>query len=122
MTVPWSRPSTSRRKEILGPESTSGIIRPIRTEARSRLIAAIARGRRWLEQLIDGDVADIAAIAGRENLSDKTIRSMLSLAFLAPDIVQAAIDGRLPRGFGVSQLTDLPLMWQSQRRQLGLVK
>lgn len=43
---------------------------------------------------------------------------MLLLAIVAPDIVQAAIDGRLPKGFGVAQLTNLPLMRQSQRNQL----
>ena len=32
----------------------------------------------------------------------------ISLAFLAPDLVNAAIDGRLPRGMGVTRLTDLP--------------
>jgi hypothetical protein len=44
----------------------------------------------------------------------------LSLAFLAPDVVKAAADGTLPRGFGVSRLTDLPADWTKQRRALGL--
>ena len=44
----------------------------------------------------------------------------LSLAFLAPDIVEAATDGLLPRGFGLSRLTDLPLSWAEQRNKLGL--
>jgi site-specific DNA recombinase len=42
------------------------------------------------------------------------------LAFLAPDIVQAAIDGKLPRGIGVTQMTDLPMDWAAQRQQLGI--
>jgi hypothetical protein len=90
------------------------------SEARARLIAAIARGRRWLDQIMEGAIPDLAAIATREDLSEKTVRSVLSLSFLAPDIVQAAIDGRLPRGFGISQLTDLPIAWEAQRQQLGL--
>jgi site-specific DNA recombinase len=45
----------------------------------------------------------------------------LSLAFLAPDIVKAAVDGTLPRGFGVSRLMDLPAGWAAQRRALGLL-
>ncbi|HEY1944750.1 MAG TPA: hypothetical protein VGH40_21765 [Roseiarcus sp.] len=44
----------------------------------------------------------------------------LSLAFLAPDIVKTAVDGKLPRGFGVSRLTDLPANWNEQRRAMGL--
>src|SRR5207302_3132522 len=99
-------------------EDAPGSVRPIRSEARTRLIVAIARGRRWLDQIMNGVVSDLAAIAKREDLSEKTVRSVISLAFLAPDIVQAAVDGRLPRGFGVSQLTDLPMAWGAQRRQL----
>jgi hypothetical protein len=45
---------------------------------------------------------------------------MISLAFLAPDLVQAAIDGRLPRGIGVSRLFDAPAEWTRQRAMLGL--
>jgi len=44
----------------------------------------------------------------------------ISLAFLAPDLVKAAIDGRLPHGMGVARLADLPPEWSKQRRTLGL--
>jgi site-specific DNA recombinase len=39
----------------------------------------------------------------------------LSLAFLAPEIVKAAVEGRLPRGFGLKRLVDLPGAWPDQR-------
>jgi len=44
----------------------------------------------------------------------------ISLAFLAPDLVKATIDGRLPRGMGVARLTDLPAEWSRQYQVLGL--
>jgi len=44
----------------------------------------------------------------------------ISLAFLAPDIVNAAIEGQLPHGMGVSRLTDLPAEWSRQFQLLGL--
>ena len=44
----------------------------------------------------------------------------LSLAFLAPAIVTAAIEGRLPRGFGLTRLIDLPVAWPKQWEALGL--
>jgi len=116
LTIPWSKPSATRHREILGGPQSS---RPIRSEARARLVIGIARGRRWLEQ-VAGGTADIASIAQKYDLSEKTVRSTISLAFLAPDIVQAAIEGRLPRGLGISQMTDLPMGWSVQRRQLGL--
>jgi hypothetical protein len=42
------------------------------------------------------------------------------LAFLAPTLVQAAVDGRLPRGVGVASLRDLPAEWARQHAKLGL--
>jgi site-specific DNA recombinase len=43
---------------------------------------------------------------------------MMSLAFLAPDLVRAA--GRLPRGIGVERLRDAPAEWSQQFEALGL--
>ena len=44
----------------------------------------------------------------------------ISLAFLAPDLVKAAIEGRLPHGMGVVRLADLPAEWSRQHQMLGL--
>jgi hypothetical protein len=44
----------------------------------------------------------------------------ISLAFLASDLVKAAIEGRLPHGMGVTRLADLPAEWSRQRQMLGL--
>jgi DNA invertase Pin-like site-specific DNA recombinase len=120
LKIDWSKPSLIRRRAILGNDDPTIPQRPIRSEARTRLLKAIAQGRHWLDQISTGDATDIAVIAERHQISEKTVRSTLSLAFLAPDIVQAAIDGRLPRGLGVSQMTDLPVDWAEQRQQLGL--
>jgi hypothetical protein len=44
----------------------------------------------------------------------------ISLAFLAPDLVRAAVEGRLPRGIGVERLRDGPAEWSRQFEALGL--
>ena len=58
-------------------------------------------------------------IAKRENCSIRKVNMTISLAFLAPDLVKAAIDGRLPRGIGIARLTDLPAEWSRQHEMLG---
>jgi site-specific DNA recombinase len=118
-TVQWVKPSETRKREILG-SSDKAPTRPIRGKARSRLLKGIAQGRLWLDQLLEGQAKDINALAAKQGISEKTVRSTLSLAFLAPDIVQAAIDGKLPRGLGVTLMTDLPMDWAAQRQQLGI--
>lgn len=65
---------------------------------------------------------EIASIAARENRTERSVRMNLSLAFLAPDIVKAAIEGTLLRGHGLTKLTDLPMDWTAQRKTLGLSK
>ena len=90
------------------------------SEARTKLGKAIAKSRLWLAELVAGTVRDTDRLALRENVSGRSIRTLLTLAFLAPDLVKAAVDGRLPRGFGVSRLVNLPSKWEEQQRLLGL--
>jgi hypothetical protein len=50
------------------------------------------------------------------------VSRILPLAFLAPDIVEAILDGRQPPELTAARLKrmrDLPLDWQQQRRYLG---
>ena len=94
--------------------------RPIRSETRATLVASIARGRRWLDELRAASIASVQAIAKREGCSARKVNMTISLAFLAPDLVKAAIEGRLPRGMGVVRLCDLPAEWSRQRQVLGL--
>jgi site-specific DNA recombinase len=74
----------------------------------------------WLKELIGGTVADPDAIAMRKRRSKRSVQMMISLAFVAPDIIEAAIAGAIPRGIGLSRLMNLPPLWSEQRRQLGL--
>jgi len=64
--------------------------------------------------------ATAQAIAEREGCSVRKVNMTISLAFLAPNLVKAAIDGRLPHGIGVTRLTDLPTEWSRQHEMLGL--
>lgn len=94
----------------------------IRAEARARLVIAIAAARKWLDELARGDVRDLDEIAKREARSERSVRMILSLAFLSPEIVSATIRGTLPRGLGLSDMTDLPMDWSEQRKKLGLCR
>ena len=120
-TISWTKPPMRRRRELTVPDDSTLHQRPIRSEARSRLLKAIAQARLWQDRLVNDRSADIATIAQENNLSDKSVRATLSLALLAPDIVEAAIEGRLHRGLTVTQMTGLPADWQHQRQALGLV-
>jgi hypothetical protein len=119
--VPWRKTPSTRRREILVPESqTPKNTPPIRSENRVLLVASIARGRRWLDELITDPTANTETIADREGCSVRRVNMTISLTFLAPDLVKAAIDGRLPHGMGVVRLSDMPAEWSRQHQMLGL--
>ena len=52
--------------------------------------------------------------------SVRKVNMTITLAFLAPDLVKAAIAGQLPHGMGVARLADLPAEWSRQHQMLGL--
>jgi site-specific DNA recombinase len=121
--ISWQKPPSKRRREIMLPESASADrVRPIRSETRATLVASIARGRRWLNELITDPAATAETIANREGCSTRKVNMTISLAFLAPDVVKGSIEGRLPQGFGVTRLCDLPAEWSRQRQMLELPK
>jgi site-specific DNA recombinase len=121
LTIGWAAPSPYRRREIiLGTSVGASTVRPLPTSARLVLTQALRRAHRWLDVLLTDSNQTIESIAGHESKSELSIRMTLSLAFLSPDLVKAAIDGRLPRGFGLTRLIDLPSAWSDQWAALGL--
>ena len=121
LKVPWHKTPLKRRREILVPASVPPQdVRAIRSENRALLVSSIARGRRWLNELITDPTANAKSIATRDGCSVRKVNMTISFAFLAPDLVKAAIEGRLPHGMGVVRLADLPAEWSRQYRMLGL--
>jgi hypothetical protein len=122
LTAPWKKQPARRLREIILPVPVSPRRdkRPIRAETRAKLIASIAKGRQWLEELTVGNVTSAEQIADRQNCTVRQVNMTISLAFLAPALVQAAVEGRLPRGIGVANLRDAPAEWSRQHAILGL--
>ena len=121
LTIRWQKPPSKRSRQILLPVNASrSDVLPEKFERRARLVSAIARGRRWLDDVISGRVTTVAELCAREKCSVRQVNMTISLAFLAPDLVRAAVEGRLPRGIGVERLRDAPAEWSRQFEALGL--
>ena len=73
-----------------------------------------------MDEIISGQITEVEQIAKREHCSVRQVNMTISLAFIAPDLVRAAVEGRLPRGIGVERLRDPPVEWQRQFEALGL--
>jgi site-specific DNA recombinase len=121
LTIPWQKPPSKKSRQILLPHNASrSKVRPEQFERRARLVSAIARGRRWLDDVVSGRVTTVAELCTREKCSVRQINMTISLAFLAPNLVKAAVEGRLPRGIGIERLRDPPTEWRRQFEALGL--
>lgn len=85
------------------------------------LIKALGRGHFWQNLLDTGAVTDTAEIAKREGIHRATVSEVLRLTLLAPDIVQAAFEGKLPRTMSLESLlrTTFPLDWDKQREMIA---
>jgi site-specific DNA recombinase len=61
LSIPWQKPPSRRSRQILLPHGVprSGV-RSTRIERRARLVSAIARGRRWLDEIVSGSVTDFS--------------------------------------------------------------
>ena len=85
------------------------------------LIKSVARAHLWFDDLATGRAASLQAIAEREGITEGYVRRLLPLAFLAPHIVEAILEGRQPVDLTAARLTgdiELPLDWGEQQRLL----
>ena len=121
-TMLLSAPAAFRRRGV-----ELKLVLPAAVESRKprqldvELVKAVARGWLWFEQLIAGHTGSLEAIADREGVSRGYPGRLLRLAFLAPDIVEAILQGRQSADLSLSRLTrqlNLPFEWASQRELL----
>ncbi len=102
------------------------LVIPGRAEPRSgqpdpKLMALLAKARRWFEMLRTGAIGSIGELAREVNMAGSDVTQIVYLAFMAPDLIERIAAGAQPLGFGVGKLlaaSPLPLDWAEQRRVL----
>ena len=89
-------------------------------DLRPTLIKAVARGYTWNRELVCGISPSIRAVARKHGVDERQVRRHLPLALLAPDIIEAILEGRAPATLTVHQLyRKLPVDWREQRHVLA---
>ena len=84
--------------------------------ADSTLIKALARAFRWKRMLESGEFTSISELAEREGIAFTYMARLMRLSLLAPEIVDAIMDGRQPATVTLGKLMDpFPLDWNEQR-------
>ena len=89
----------------------------------ARLVKLLIRARKFNATLLGSDDVLFAALAKREGVSPSYFTRLIRLSYLAPDIIEAILDGRQPRDLTADTLlahSRLPLGWHEQRTVLGI--
>ena len=94
--------------------------RDLRPRPNATLIKALTRAHRWKERLFSGGAPSTSAIAKEEGVTERYVSRIIRLAFLAPDIVEAILDGYQPVDLELERLMKgIPVSWDEQRRVFG---
>ena len=113
--IPLTAQRRGGRKVVIAPDGTEA---PAVVAARidSTLVKALARAFRWRRMLESGVVSTVGAIAAREKINGSYVSRTLRLTLLAPEIVEAILDGRQAPGMTLRGLMKgFPVTWGEQR-------
>jgi hypothetical protein len=116
--IPMTFKRRGGRKLILAPDGAEGLAaEPPRPDGTA--LRALGRAWRWHRLLEAGKYPSIKALARAEGVHHAYVAKLLRLTLLAPDIIEAVLDGRLPKGVRPEELVrPLPVAWAEQRRVL----
>ena len=108
--VPFRVVKRGGRKEMVLPKGAAQARMPDNT-----LVKALARAFRWKRMLESGEFSTIAELAERERIAPSYMTRVLRLTLLAPDLVEAILDGKQgPLVTLVRVMEPLPMEWTDQ--------
>ena len=109
--TPWTGAAVATMKGILNspPPATA-----MNAANRDLLLAAIAKARAWIEDIVGGRVASFAEIAEREGKVERHIRLLAPLAFVSPKLISTICDGTQST-IRITELANrVPYRWSEQ--------
>jgi hypothetical protein len=112
--IPMRLQRRGGRKLIVTPE---GMAAPARKPRRDEtLVKALVRAHRWRRRIESGQARSVTDLAEQEGVTVAYVCRLLPLTCLAPDIAEAILDGRQPKGLRLAEiLGNGPLRWEEQR-------
>ena len=114
--VPITIRQRGGRKLVLAPDGRAVIAGSVCRRIDSAMIKAIARAFRWRDMLESGEYATIREIANAEKINETYVGRVLRLTLLAPDIVEAILNGLQPTQLQLDGLMRrFPVVWNEQR-------
>lgn len=116
--VPFVIRRRGGRKLVVAPDGTAAATR--RPHVDNAMVKALARAFRWRDMLENGAYATVSEIAAAEKINPSYVSRVLRLTLLAPEIVEAILDGRQPADMTLAVLMrPFAVEWKSQGKAFG---
>jgi hypothetical protein len=116
--IPMTWKRRGGQKVIIAPDGSDAWA-PAKSRPDETLIRALARAHRWNRMLEAGRYRSAQEIADAEKIGRSFVSRLLRLTLLAPDIQEAILEGRQPKGMQLEELTrTMPGGWEEQRQSL----
>jgi hypothetical protein len=116
--IPMRLQRRGGRKLIMTPEGMAAPSPKLRRD--ETLVRALVKAHRWRQKIESGRAKSITDLSEQEGVTDAYVCRLLPLTCLAPDIVEATLDGRQPKGLRLAELLgNGPLGWEQQRGAFG---
>lgn len=114
--VPMTIRQRPGRKTMVTPVLPGGLA-AVATRADPALVKALARAFRYQRLLDEGRYASISEMATAEKIERGYLGTLLRLTLLAPDLVEAILEGRQPEGVTLPGLMEgIAMAWTEQRQ------
>ncbi len=115
--IPMTFRKRGGRKMVVTPDGAPWASRP---RVDNAMVKALARAFRWRRMLDEGVCGTIEELAKREGVNRGYMSRLLRLTLLAPDLVDAILEGRQPEGLRLEDLlAGFPLEWEGQRAHVA---
>jgi hypothetical protein len=114
--IPLTFRKRGGRKIFIAPDGAS-VVAPLSARIDNALIKAIARAFRWRRLLETGVYATVEELAAAEKINASYVSRILRLTLLAPEVVEAILDGRQSVSVTLARLMNgVPVVWHDQSK------
>ena len=117
VTVPLAIRRRGGRKEVIAPVGADAA-GAVMSRTNRPLATALARAHRWRQLLEESRYATVGGLALEVGMDNSYVARLLRLTLLAPDIIEAILEGTEPDGLSLEKLYRAPAAWDEQRRLL----
>ena len=110
------------RKMIFAPQALDGSVPDSPSDVQGAVVQALARAFLWSDAIESGAVGSVSDLAKALDIDNSYMVRILKLTTLAPDIIEAILNGEEPSGLSLARLIrTFPMDWEKQRVDFGFI-